>query len=623
MGPKERGKGYTIRAGAAAALALLLLFVIVSGAGDRVGVSFADPGEGPTPEPISNGGDTGGAEEGAARAHYSGICPVCYTEVDDPEQYVECRNCFEFVLASGPEFVCGSCGAELRDSDYSDNERWLYHSYSECESLVWLLWFVSYNNGEGQAGRFEQEQIKTVRIKGWFDRDGAFQTSPWYTSQAPPSSLTANIGGEYAVYVYDAAGERLAVARFDAADESRAISEDGMENPMGSAIPVEIVVRFDERAAKIDIMDGSREVYSRKVSAHAPEVAFVEAGEYIDNEGRRTVAWEASDADGDELYFELWYCRSDAEYYLLANEIQGRSFEADLTAYPGSESGFFHIYATDGVRAAEAKSPKFSVEYNAPTILTGQDGVPKVKITEEINFPVEIYDAQDGRLTGDSVRWILEGEEVSITAMLQTWPYQLEPGLHTFTCIATNSAGVSAQKDFSFEIIDDESDLPDDWSRPEIVHALKNGYVAPLARIESPIPRGQYADLMFMLFYYINPDGLPYYDKDLITDCGDDDYSEFMMAYLGIMEAPGGLFEPHKSMAQQEGLRIMYLTWKLASEPGAVVKDIVYSEREALDLFSENGIFDKSENIYQPDEKLSKKSALVWASRMDRWVFPD
>ena len=64
----------------------------------------------------------------------------------------------------------------------------------------------------------------------------------------------------------------------------------------------------------------------------------------------------------------------------------------------------------------------------------------------------------------------------------------------------------------------------------------------------------------------------------------------------------------------------MYQCWELAANPGSAVQDSAYSEKGALGLFESNGVFDQSENVYQPGEKLSKKSALVWASRMDRWA---
>jgi hypothetical protein len=127
-----------------------------------------------------------------------------------------------------------------------------------------------------------------------------------------------------------------------------------------------------------------------------------------------------------------------------------------------------------------------------------------------------------------------------------------------------------------------------------------------------------------MLYYYINPDGLPYYDATLVTDSGADNYSEFMMAYMGIMEAPNGLFSPNRAVTQREAMIILYKTWTLASNPGATVEDLVYTEDDVKQLFLDTGVFDETgENSYNPDEKLSKKLALVWINRLDKAIFSE
>jgi len=501
--------------------------------------------------------------------------------------------------------------------------------YLECPVCTELLYypdFVAFNSGTGQisAGYSVDDLIMITEITGYFAPDGSFVPSPWYSYLAPKGFVTTNKGGEYSVHVISDKGEKLSITYFDLIDNSEITTVMGTEPIPNARIPVNIVVGFPENAAKFVILNGSREIYTREVSRSAPKVAFTGLDDYANLPNETTITWEASDADGDELSFDLWYCMSQEEYYLLGSELTGTSLKVNLSDYPGTTGGYFYIYATDGVRTAEKNSPYINLPFKAPVILTEQKGIPKIKITEEIFFPIEIYDAQDGWLSGESVSWMIYGEEVSITCVLQSWPYMLDPGLHTFTCIATNSAGLKAQKEFTFEIVDDESDIPDDWSRPFIVHALRQGYVVPVARIDSPVTRSEYADLMFMLFYWANPDGLVYYDENLIRDCGPYDYNEFLMVSLGVMEAPGGYFEPAKSLTQREAMKIMYQVSMLATNPGMTVKDIVFDENEAKAFFTEIGVFSESGgNMYQPDERLTKKIALARSGLMDIWVFPE
>jgi hypothetical protein len=328
------------------------------------------------------------------------MCPACYAGVYKLELYVECRNCLEFTALPEMDSKCASCGEKILIDSYTEDDMWINHKSPNCDSLVWYPWFLSYNSGDGRNKDMSVYLTTVVRIKGEFDADGGFSTSPWYTYQSIPSSFTANIGGEYAVFVYGDEGERLALARFDAVDKSRIMNTDGSTTRIGGVIPVEIIVRFNEDAGKIVIMKDDQEIYSRDVSKHAPEVSFtgLEEDQFIQDQ--ITVTWEASDADGDELYFELWYCVSDSEYYLLASDIKEKSFNADLEGYPGGAGVYFYIYATDGVRTAEARSPVVNAKYTAPQILTEQKDIPKIKVTEEIYFPTKIYDAQDGWLTG-------------------------------------------------------------------------------------------------------------------------------------------------------------------------------------------------------------------------------
>jgi len=436
-----------------------------------------------------------------------------------------------------------------------------------------------------------EDPVTVVEINGEFDRNGVFSAGPWYTYYRPSSSLTESVNGEYSLIVLDDKGERIEVFGFDAEDNFRITTRAGVSNPAGEFIPVSLVVRLDETASSIVVAKNDNEVYSRNISKHAPKIAFKRMSDDTEITDKVNVCWEASDEEDNEMYFKLWYRLGD-KYYLLASDIQETSFEADLSSYPGSENSYFHLYATNGVRTAEAKSPPVKVQHKAPEILTAQKMIPVIKVTEEIYFKTEIYDAQDGKLSGDSVIWTLNGEKAAGTNVLRTKPYQLEPGKHSFICTATNSGGVSAQKEFVFEIIDDESDLPGDWSRPEIVRALKSGYIIPLIRIEAPVPRGQFMDLMSAL-----------------------------LKNAGITEAFGEVSEPQKSLTEREALKILYETWALIKNPLRKIADNEYNENGAKELFINSGVFDQKDNIYEPDEKLSNKSALVWVYRVDKVLY--
>jgi len=291
-----------------------------------------------------------------------------------------------------------------------------------------------------------------VEITGDFDRNGAFYASPWYVYRAPEAKLSRPLSGEYAVHIYDEAGKRLAVTYFDVADNYRSFGSAPSETA-DRKIPIHLFVKFAPQAAKIVIFRGNEEIYSRNVSKEPPEARFTGLRENQTISGRTSITWEASGSATGELYYRLWYCPNDTESYILAYDTEKNFHETDLTDYPGTNCGYFKLYATDGVRTAEVISPLINKQFKAPEIITSQKEIPVVKAAAGISLYTRIFDAQDGQMKGNNVRWTLEGEEVASTNVLRTQPNQLAPGTYTFICTATNSAGLSTQKEFTFKVI--------------------------------------------------------------------------------------------------------------------------------------------------------------------------
>ena len=247
-----------------------------------------------------------------------------------------------------------------------------------------------------------------------------------------------------------------------------------------------------------------------------------------------------------------------------------------------------------------------------PVMLNEQDEIPEVKMSEGIRFDALIYDFKDGLLTGSKVLWTLGGKEYQSGSSLWIWPYELPPGIHTFTCTATNSEGLSSRKDFIITVTEDESDLPEGRSREEIADALSKGLVAPLNRLEVPVSRGQFANQMAE--FYDAFSGRAAMNTGYITDdfnyFGRDDRSQSIMARLGAMEAQNGYFEPNKSLTEEEAALIMCKVVAL-SIPGFFGAE---DEAGIMTALSSYGIFD--EYVYQANEKLTQKLALIRLSRL-------
>ena len=579
------------------------------------------------PLPPSVGDDDDGND-----IEYWGQCYLCYGDVYSPTIYVPCRNCQVYTSVIGEVFDCGRCGTTIHVYDeYTIDDYYL--ECSSCHELLWYNDFVSFNTGDGGLGQEQAAQAAAspvmapvIEVTGYFDVDGSFVADPWYTYEARPSEITANKGGEYSVCVFDAGGELLSAAYFDVVSTTEITTLEGIWFEQDTWIPIDIVARFPDGAAKVSVLKGEQELFSRDVSENAPEVAFTGLSDYDDVPNITTLTWEASDADGDELYFDIYYRPTENEYYSVATNVSGRSLDVDLTDFPGSTMGLFDIYVSDGVNTGYNVSPWVKVPYKAPEILTEQEEPQIVKVTEELYFEVDIYDAQDGWLMYEEVEWVIDGDTYYDTGdFVWMWPYMISPGRHTFTCTATNSAGLSATRDFVFEIIDDESDLPDDGSGPMIATALRCGFAVSLNRIDAPVTRSEFAKLMFIMYGFYMTEQLPddFLDGIEIRDCGDDDLYPLMMVALGVMEAPDGLFEPQKSLTEREAMRIMYRVIEFAEAPDLPEEEL-YTEEEYMQRFEELGMFsDEFPDSYQPEEKLTKKMALVRLGKFFKDFYPE
>lgn len=84
--------------------------------------------------------------------------------------------------------------------------------------------------------------------------------------------------------------------------------------------------------------------------------------------------------------------------------------------------------------------------------------------------------------------------------------------------------------------------------------------VRQLQNVNSAITRGQFAKLMATLYWTVWEEGspMPEYEEGVVTDCGSDDYDQYLMVALGLMEAPNGKFNPNGKLTEAEAIQIIY-----------------------------------------------------------------
>ena len=471
----------------------------------------------------------------------------------------------------------------------------------------------------------EIREVTAIEIRGEIHADGTFIPLPWYHFEIENTYLDVGTHGSYSVVFLDAAGDVISQEFFDINFEMETSAEDGQRSFVAiTETPVELLFEFPANTARIVINHDSNEIHEVTLSQTAPTVSFTGLADDQQLGDSVTLTWDA--AGEGELFFEIWYSPDDDVYINIATDITGRSFTADLTQLPGTSEGFFYIYVTDGVRTATGYSPWIQVPYKAPIIVTRQTEIPRITVTDEFVLEVDIYDKQDGWLWDlEEVEWTLDGELFMAGDVLWVWPFELAPGEHIFTITAANSVGLTVSGEFSLYIVDDDSALPDDWSRVDIVTALANGYAIDLRRLDMPINRGRFAEFINTLYVFMHDDEdidymyLPEYVEGQIIDGGATSYEFFLMVYFGLMEAPSGRFNPNGTITQLEAALIMYRIAELADPDwfGAGASDA-----EILDWLYSQGILDESgPNALNESQPLTNRLAMVRLGRLYQAVF--
>ena len=574
-------------------------------------------GAGVSPDGTTASGSSEAGEAPSQQAeetpHYT--CSSCSTasQLSEDMIFIECQNCYTLNPVSG-DGTCGECGEALEA-----NDQLAYIACPVCgEFTPYIEAMQSQQTGKGAAPSMKQGDpvdVMAIDIKGTVKEDGTVTLEPSYVYEATTADLSPSSKGGYSAKMLDKDGKVIISQSF----EPSFWTQSNPPKKIDTA-PFSLTLRYPQETAAIALFKGETELHRIKVSANAPVVEITGLKDYDTVSDDYTLNWKSSDADGDELFFEIWYCPAEDEFYNIASNVKGNSYKLNLSEYPGSDEGYFYIFATDGVNTTGIDSPYIKVPFKAPTIITKQAAPAQFKITDEIMLEAEIYDLQDGWLyEDDSVEWKSENGASFISgSWFIAFPFELAPGTHTFTVTATNSQGMEASSNFTFEIIDDDSALPTGWSRDEVKEALSIGLTVPLKGITGAINRLQYSNLLFTVLAVLDPE-LEYVDyvDGVVTDCGADDYAQFLLVDLGIMDAPNGKFSPLGTVTQKEALEMMARV--LSAAYGQE-----YTAEEIASEFTEYEIFGGAkENDYKADEKLSKELALIRAYRTILTYMPE
>ncbi len=190
---------------------------------------------------------------------------------------------------------------------------------------------------------------------------------------------------------------------------------------------------------RVELLENSTVLDSLSPGPSAPIVAISQpAGGTIGDS--MSVAWTASDPDGDPLIFTLQYSYDGGtSWQALANDVPSTpvgSYQVtlnDLSALHGSaaNAGRVRVIATDGFNTAIATSQPFTLPNRKPVAFitdpSGQIYDPQSAVTMQGGAS----DAEDGALEGAALRWKVDATEVGSGADVTLMG--MAPGVYTAT----------------------------------------------------------------------------------------------------------------------------------------------------------------------------------------------
>lgn len=310
--------------------------------------------------------------------------------------------------------------------------------------------------------RFEQQPADAVKMLP----QGALVSGDWVmvqgtiisgTNTASLQKLTrlsetagvpALIPGAYSIRLTDSGGNTLADYPFTPAP-----GDETTPDLMG--INQVVTMTAGTQQLRIVRLSDGLTLAAQSISANAPTVSNV-ALQSPPNPvtGTVTLAWNASDADGDTLTFDVFYSNNGGSSFVgVQSGLTSNSAQIDTSSLAGG-NGFFRVIASDGVNIGQADSPAYTFADKPPTpmILTPGNN-HTVNYGQLVNFSGAAMDWQDGGVTGANLVWSNQKGVLGTGELLSV--SNLPVGVNTITLTATNSKGQSASTSITVIVNDD------------------------------------------------------------------------------------------------------------------------------------------------------------------------
>jgi len=273
-----------------------------------------------------------------------------------------------------------------------------------------------------------------VLVNGVVNDDDTGKLDPLMVLESHTEPPAPPTGGDYCLTFYDPGDSPLATYCFDPS-----FTNPEWEGPASSAYFV-YLLPYPAETTRVALFHGETLLAERVASPSAPEVSLESPSGGETWYDTHTVAWTATDADGDDLTFGVFYSNDSGETWMpVATDLT--SYRLDTTSLPGSEEMQVRVLASDGFHTTSADSSPFSVPTKAPEVLIAAPSEGDLLPPERaLYLSGSAYDPEDGSLSDAALSWWSDQDGLLGRGRTVIVPgLTLSPGRHTITLRAADS----------------------------------------------------------------------------------------------------------------------------------------------------------------------------------------
>ena len=216
---------------------------------------------------------------------------------------------------------------------------------------------------------------QVLLVKGSVTRSGQASLGSFKILENGRPDYPPGAEGDYAFVLKDAAGKELSRTGFYPMFEI----SDSLTNSIIQLEEAGFLLRltWDPATRKIELQDREGKVLAeRSVSVHPPQVTILQpaAGVTLPQNGKLSVEWTTSDADGDAVLSSVHFSQDNGESWDAAGtNLTETRFSLPLALFQPGDQVLIRVMVTDGVNTS------MTVAANPVLIAAPQEEVPSIK----------------------------------------------------------------------------------------------------------------------------------------------------------------------------------------------------------------------------------------------------